>query len=97
MLRDMVRGLCTDLAPFEKVREMEDHPDGVWTDCDACRRGGQEGCGHSKRNELDEEDCEAAEEEHVTARPPRDNEQPIFQQRLAQHHPVWCQRLRVPG
>lgn len=29
MLRDMVRGLCTDLAPFEKVREMEDHPDGV--------------------------------------------------------------------
>lgn len=29
MLRDMVRGVCQQLAPLEKVRELEDDPDGV--------------------------------------------------------------------
>ena len=29
MLRDMVRGVCAQLSPLEKVREMEDDPDGV--------------------------------------------------------------------
>ena len=29
MLRDMVRGLCTELSPLERVRELEDDPDGI--------------------------------------------------------------------
>ena len=29
MLRDMVRGLCSEMAPLERVRELEDDPDGV--------------------------------------------------------------------
>ncbi len=29
MLRDMVRGLCTQLSPIETVRELEDDPNGV--------------------------------------------------------------------
>ena len=29
MLRDMVRGLCSELAPLKRVRELEDDPDGV--------------------------------------------------------------------
>lgn len=29
MLRDMVRGVCTQLSPLEKVRELEDDPDGI--------------------------------------------------------------------
>lgn len=29
MLRDMVRGVCQQAAPLEKVRELEDDPDGV--------------------------------------------------------------------
>ena len=29
MLRDMVRGLCSELSPLERVREMEDDPDGI--------------------------------------------------------------------
>ena len=32
MLRDMVRGVCADLAPFERVRELEDDPDGIARD-----------------------------------------------------------------
>jgi len=29
MLRDMVRGLCSELSPLERVRELEDDPDGI--------------------------------------------------------------------
>ena len=29
MLRDMVRGLCAELSPLERVRELEDDPDGI--------------------------------------------------------------------
>jgi alkylation response protein AidB-like acyl-CoA dehydrogenase len=29
MLRDMVRGICAQLSPFEKVRELEDDADGI--------------------------------------------------------------------
>lgn len=29
MLRDMVRGLCAELSPLERVREFEDDPDGI--------------------------------------------------------------------
>lgn len=29
MLRDMVRGLCGELSPLERVRELEDDPDGI--------------------------------------------------------------------
>ncbi len=29
MLRDMVRGLCGELAPLSRVRELEDDPDGI--------------------------------------------------------------------
>ncbi len=29
MLRDMVRGLCAELSPLSRVRELEDDPDGV--------------------------------------------------------------------
>lgn len=29
MLRDMVRGVCAQLSPLEKVRELEDDPDGI--------------------------------------------------------------------
>jgi alkylation response protein AidB-like acyl-CoA dehydrogenase len=29
MLRDMVRGVCTQHSPLEKVRELEDDPDGI--------------------------------------------------------------------
>ena len=29
MLRDMVRGVCAQLAPFEVVRALEDDPDGI--------------------------------------------------------------------
>ncbi len=29
MLRDMVRGICSDLSPLEKVRDLEDDPDGI--------------------------------------------------------------------
>ena len=29
MLRDMVRGLCSELSPLEQVRELEDDPDGI--------------------------------------------------------------------
>ena len=32
MLRDMVRGLCSELAPLERVRELEDDPDGIARD-----------------------------------------------------------------
>ena len=32
MLRDMVRGLCTELSPLERVRELEDDPDGIARD-----------------------------------------------------------------
>ena len=32
MLRDMVRGLCSELSPLERVREMEDDPDGIARD-----------------------------------------------------------------
>lgn len=32
MLRDMVRGVCAQLAPFEKVRDLEDDPHGVATE-----------------------------------------------------------------
>ena len=32
MLREMVRGLCSQLAPLEVVRELEDDPDGVARD-----------------------------------------------------------------
>ena len=32
MLRDMVRGLCTELSPLERVREFEDDPDGIARD-----------------------------------------------------------------
>lgn len=29
MLRDMVRGLCSELAPLKRVRDLEDDPDGI--------------------------------------------------------------------
>ncbi|MXZ52552.1 MAG: acyl-CoA dehydrogenase [Acidimicrobiaceae bacterium] len=29
MLRDMVRGLCAEFSPLERVRELEDDPDGI--------------------------------------------------------------------
>lgn len=32
MLRDMVRGLCTEFSPLERVRELEDDPDGIARD-----------------------------------------------------------------
>ncbi|MCY4423860.1 MAG: acyl-CoA/acyl-ACP dehydrogenase [Acidimicrobiaceae bacterium] len=32
MLRDMVRGLCAELSPLERVRELEDDPDGIARD-----------------------------------------------------------------
>ena len=32
MLRDMVRGLCSEFSPLERVRELEDDPDGVARD-----------------------------------------------------------------
>ena len=32
MLRDMVRGLCLELTPLERVRELEDDPDGIARD-----------------------------------------------------------------
>ena len=32
MLRDMVRGLCSELTPLERVRELEDDPDGIARD-----------------------------------------------------------------
>ena len=32
MLRDMVRGLCGELSPLERVRELEDDPDGIARD-----------------------------------------------------------------
>ena len=32
MLREMVRGLCRELSPLERVRELEDHPDGIARD-----------------------------------------------------------------
>ena len=32
MLREMVRGLCGELSPLERVRELEDHPDGIARD-----------------------------------------------------------------
>ena len=32
MLRDMVRGLCAELSPLERVREFEDDPDGIARD-----------------------------------------------------------------
>ena len=32
MLRDMVRGLCSELSPLERVRELEDDPDGIARD-----------------------------------------------------------------
>ena len=32
MLRDMVRGVCADLAPLQRVRELEDDPDGIARD-----------------------------------------------------------------
>jgi alkylation response protein AidB-like acyl-CoA dehydrogenase len=32
MLREMVRGVCADLAPLERVRELEDDPDGIARD-----------------------------------------------------------------
>jgi len=32
MLRDMVRGVCAQLAPLEKVRELEDDPNGIATE-----------------------------------------------------------------
>ncbi len=32
MLRDMVRSLCSELSPLERVREMEDDPDGIARD-----------------------------------------------------------------
>ena len=32
MLRDMVRGLCSEMSPLERVRELEDDPDGVARD-----------------------------------------------------------------
>ena len=32
MLRDMVRGLCSELAPLERVRELEDDADGIARD-----------------------------------------------------------------
>ena len=32
MLRDMVRGLCAEFSPLERVRELEDDPDGIARD-----------------------------------------------------------------
>ena len=32
MLRDMVRGLCSEFSPLERVRELEDDPDGIARD-----------------------------------------------------------------
>ena len=32
MLRDMVSGLCGELSPLERVRELEDDPDGIARD-----------------------------------------------------------------
>ncbi len=32
MLRDMVRGLCGEMSPLERVRELEDDPDGIARD-----------------------------------------------------------------
>ena len=32
MLRDMVRGLCGELSPLERVRDLEDDPDGIARD-----------------------------------------------------------------
>ena len=32
MLRDMVRGLCAEFSPLERVRELEDDPDGIVRD-----------------------------------------------------------------
>ena len=32
MLRDMVRGLCVEFSPLERVRELEDDPDGIARD-----------------------------------------------------------------
>ena len=32
MLRDMVRGLCDEFSPLERVRELEDDPDGIARD-----------------------------------------------------------------
>jgi alkylation response protein AidB-like acyl-CoA dehydrogenase len=32
MLREMVRGLCAELSPLERVRELEDDPDGIARD-----------------------------------------------------------------
>ena len=44
MLRDMVRGLCSEFSPLERVRELEDDPDGIARDL--WRRFGELGlCG----------------------------------------------------
>ena len=44
MLRDMVRGLCGEFSPLERVRELEDDPDGIARDL--WRRFGELGlCG----------------------------------------------------